>query len=772
MKHCIIFLAAVLLTSPAWSVDWTQWMGPNCDVLSKEQRSQAERMIETEIQRRTAEANSLNRKQWSEITNRQQWENFRDKRIAALRESLGQFPKPPNRLNTRTTQIIEGDGFRIENILYESRPQQWVPGNLYVPAKSAKSKPGILIAHSHHGGKTDRELQDMGMTWARAGCFVLVIDQIGYGERRTHPFKSDSDYSKPYKASRQDYYFRQDTGIQLQLLGDSLMGWMVWDLMRGVDLLLAQDGIDPQRIILFGSVAGGGDPAGVTAALDQRIACCVPFNFGGPQPETQYPLPKDAETSFNYLGGAYWESTRGLRLGGRDGFLHWVIVGSTAPRRLIHAHEFAWDQEHDPVWKRYQKIWGDFYGAPDNLGFAHGKGSLKERPPAASHCNNIGAYHRRMIHPLLERWFGIKVHDEDEYSMPRKPSELLCITAAAAQELKPKSLNELMTIEGQDRINAVRKQLRNMARVENRAYLRKAWEKLLGQITPASAPVVLYKNSGELSGSGVKFERIVLEVEPGIIVPTIILLPAEIREPAPVVICIAQAGKAGFIKQRSDELQRLVQEGVIVVMADVRGTGESFAGDTDLAARLQLFGETLLGQRLRDLRSILAMIRVRKDVDPRRIALWGDSFAPTNTRETNFKVPRNVAEWPRGPEPLGGLLALLGALFEDEIHAVYVAGGLTSYHNILSHFAVLIPHSTAIPGALTAGELSDLVGSIFPRPLRMEAMVDHLNRTATSSELQRIYSGAIQAYASKPEAISYSETRASPATWLLKQLKH
>ena len=34
--------------------------------------------------------------------------------------------------------------------------------------------PGLLIVHSHHRDKTHGELQDMGMTWARAGCLVLV----------------------------------------------------------------------------------------------------------------------------------------------------------------------------------------------------------------------------------------------------------------------------------------------------------------------------------------------------------------------------------------------------------------------------------------------------------------------------------------------------------------------------------------------------------------------------------------------------------------------
>ena len=261
--------------------------------------------------------------------------------------------------------------------------------------------PGLLLSHAHHNPKEQGELQDMGMTWARAGCYVLVPDHLGHGERRQHPFVSAADYAGSFQVGRQDYYFRYDTSLQLYLAGESLMGWMVHDLMTGVDLLLAQPGIDAKRIAILGSVAGGGDPAAVTAALDERITCACPFNFGGPQPETKYPLPADAETSFNYAGGGSWESTRNLYRSAADGFLPWTIVGSIAPRHLIHAHEFAWDGERDPVWKRYQKIW-EFYDATDRMSVAHGHGTLTGQPPDSSHCNNIGAVHRRQIHEAFE----------------------------------------------------------------------------------------------------------------------------------------------------------------------------------------------------------------------------------------------------------------------------------------------------------------------------------------------------------------------------------
>jgi cephalosporin-C deacetylase-like acetyl esterase len=734
------------------------------DVLSKEARQQAAGMIDRDIERRTKEANARNCAEWAAIKNKEQWEKYRDDRIDKLRRSLGDFPAPPAKLDVRVTGTVKGDGFTIENVVYESRPGQWVTGNLYVPAKALPSMPGLILVHAHHRDKPQSELQDMGMTWARAGCQVLVIDQVGYGERHAHPFSSAS--------TRQDYYFRLDSGIQLQLLGDSLMGWFAWDLMRGVDLLLARPGTDPERIIILGAVAGGGDPAGVTAALDKRITGCVPFNFGGPQPETRYPLPDDAETTFNYLGGTYWDSTRGLRLGGRDDFPHWVIVASIAPRYLIHGHEFSWDGEHDPVWKRYQRVWGDFYGAADHLGVAHGKGLLKGQPPEASHCTNIGKFHRKMIHPLFERWFNIKVTEADEYSAPRTREELTCLTEKARADLKPKSLTELMSAVGQERIDKARQRLAGKAPEERRKILRDDWGKLLGPVAPAKVPTVQSRTTDEQPVAGANVERVVLEVEPGIVVPVLVLAPRKLTGRAPVVVGVAQGGKAGFLKERTDEVKRLLDGGVIVVLPDVRGTGETRTGDrTNLSVHVQLFGETMVGQRLRDLRSVLAYLRSRPDVDSKRLALWGDSFAPTNTAETNFQVQRRAEAWPRESEPLGGLLALLGALFEEDVRAVEFSGGLASYHGVLTHFAVLIPHDASVPGALTAGDLADLAGALAPRPLRLEGMVDHRNLALTAAEVQKLYEPAVKGYASTPRALTFGDKRGAAAAWLLEQLR-
>jgi hypothetical protein len=237
---------------------------------------------------------------------------------------------------------------------------------------------------------------------------------------------------------------------------------------------------------------------------------------------------------------------------------------------------------------------------------------------------------------------------------------------------------------------------------------------------------------------------------------------------------VAQSGKSGFLKERSGEIDKLLKAGRVVVLPDLRGTGETQVGTsrgrdssgTDHSVHVQLFGETLLGQRLRDLRAVMAYLRTRSDLASKHITLWGDSFASRNTDKTDFKVPHVSDGWPRHAEPLGGLLALLSALYEDDVRAVYVSGGLLNYRAVLDHFAVLVPHDACVPGALTTGELCDLAGTLAPRPLHMEEMVDHFNRPVSLAKLREEYAPTQKCYASHAKAFSVGERRTSVAAWI------
>ncbi len=742
-------------------------------------------MLARDIRSRRAAANRRETLAWRALKTRADWERFRDVRLQALRSSLGQFPPRPKDLKARVTRTLAGDGFRVENLVFESRPGLVVTANLYLPDPPRKSMPGILICHSHHNPKTQGELQDMGMTWARLGCAVLVMDQLGHGERRQHPFRDAKSYPGAFRPGRQDYYFRYHVGNQLQLVGDSLIGWMVWDLMRGVDLLVSRPGVDGKRIILLGAVAGGGDPAAVTAALDRRIAAVVPFNFGGPQPETTFPLPKDAEDAFNYAGGGSWESTRNLRLSARDGFMPWVIVGAVAPRGLIYAHEFAWDRERDPVWKRLEKIY-DWYGARDRLASVKGRGSVTGKPPESTHCNNIGSVHRRQIYPVLKRWFGIPEPDR-EYTKRRSAEELLCLTPEAVAVFKPRPVHELAAEIGAKRAATSRERLAKLTPVERARRLCEEWARLLGKVDrPANFDATEPRTQ---TVGGVRVEALALSYadkgEAGLVVPMVLLLPQRRKdERLPVVVGVAQAGKVGLLRQHSDVIAALLRGGAAVCLPDLRGTGETSPGGgrgrqsvaTSLSASELMLGRTLLGDRLRDLRLVLTCLRARKDIDGKRMALWGDSLAPVNPPGAALAVPLDAAKSPHQAEPLGGLLALLGALYEPEIRAVYARGGLSGYRALLDSPFVYVPHDVLVPGALTAGDLCDVTAALAPRPLRLEGLVDGRNRRESAEVLKEIYAPARAVYraAEAPDRLTLASEpapAAEVARWLLEQLR-
>jgi hypothetical protein len=274
-------------------------------------------------------------------------------------------------------------------------------------------------------------------------------------------------------------------------------------------------------------------------------------------------------------------------------------------------------------------------------------------------------------------------------------------------------------------------------------------------------------------------------VEPGIVVPLVLLLPPrEADARPPVVLGLAQDGKQAFLKNRSAGIAELLDGGVAVCLVDVRGTGETRPADdsrlysgarTTISASEGLLGQTLVGSRLRDVRSVLRHLRSRGDLDARRVALWGDSFSPPNPEGRDLAVPLGVDDFPDLAEPLGGLLALFGALFEDGVRAVSVRGGLTGYHPLLQSPFCYVPHDALVPGALTAGDLCDVAAALAPRPLRLEGLVDGLNREVASDVLARTQGPVLAAYralGAEPRLqLGGAEAVGPAARWISRQLR-
>ena len=680
---------------------------------------------------------------WSKIDSKETWERFRDERIAALKKSLGSQPAAfPFRVHTGRES--EGDGYRVTNIVFESRPDFWVTANLYAPSKPPDGKsPGIVIIPSHHNPKTQGELQDMGTSLARQGAMVLVPDQLGHGERRQHPFDSDKAYEKPFKVGRQDYWFRYNSAMQLHVVGESLMGWMANDYRRGIDVLIRM-GCDPDRIAVLGSVAGGGDPAAVTAALDPRVKVVAPFNFGGPQPESKYPLPEDAETTFNHLGGGSWESTRNLIDSGSGGFLPWTICASVAPRGLIHSHEFSWDKERDPVWKRYEKIWGFYHSSM--LAAAHGKGTLQGKYPESSHCNNIGPEHRAMLYPVLEKWLKLP-SPIPEFSKRIKSDELIAMTPDLAAKLKPKKLHEVLAKHP------------IQAKVEPRktAHVRMA-PKLKMQTT----------KSGDLQIA--KFETIT--EDDMLKTPVVLLTPSgEPKKHWPVVVAFAARGSAAFQQHRPDAIAELLKQGVSVCLADLPTTGDSAnslgsgrtSGRTSLSATAMMHGDSLAKLRLRALHAVIDDLERIAIFDRQKISigLWADSFSGGNAPESKLDVPMEAEPSPRIAEPVEATLPFRNDYpWSKSVAAIYVRGGMVSVRSTLQSPFLYVPHDLMEPRFLEAGDIDDRAAQLGKIPLRMEMLIDGQNRFVAHGAILTAYPKTQTAYRDRQELLHLSAVTA------------
>jgi len=134
VKEAVVTVVSLLLAvsclRPVYAGDLaTALRDLDMTVLSSDERQASAGMISRDIERRRLLAIQRENMAWSKVKSRDNWERFRDQRLNALRESFGQFPPPPKDLNIETTGRMEGDGYRVETIVFESRPGLWVMAN-------------------------------------------------------------------------------------------------------------------------------------------------------------------------------------------------------------------------------------------------------------------------------------------------------------------------------------------------------------------------------------------------------------------------------------------------------------------------------------------------------------------------------------------------------------------------------------------------------------------------------------------------------------------
>lgn len=190
-------------------------------------------------------------------------------------ESLGGLPPNDTPLNAQITGTIQCDGFRIEKVIFESRPKSYITANLYVPDGVESPRGAVLFVCGHHAfAKHVPEYQAVCRRLVNAGLVVLAQDPIGQGERFSYLDPSDSGALTIGSCCPEHDY----AGTQCLLVGDNLARYFVHDAMRGIDYLMTRPEVDPKKIGVTGN-SGGGTQTSLMMVCDPRIAAAAPGTF-------------------------------------------------------------------------------------------------------------------------------------------------------------------------------------------------------------------------------------------------------------------------------------------------------------------------------------------------------------------------------------------------------------------------------------------------------------------------------------------------------------
>ncbi len=651
------------------------------------------------------------------------WQQYRDSVKKKLTQLIGPLPeKTP--LNPTVTGTIKREDFTVEKVVYQSQPEFYVTAALFIPKDLEGKAPAILYCSGHTAeGFRSATYQNKIINLVKKGFVVLAFDPLGQGERMQYPDESGGKSSIGGPTSEHGY-----VGAQAFITGSSLAKYMIWDGIRSIDYLLSRPEVDPGRIGITGR-SGGGTQSTYIAAFDDRIYAAAPEAY-----ITRLDIllktrgPQDAEQNIAYFADQQLD------------LADFLIARAPKPALIISTTRDFFSiagarETYREVQQAYQAL-----GEPNHLDMSEDDSVHASTPK-----------NREAMYAFFQQHLQNPGDSDDENVELFSPKELwVTASGQVATSLNSRNVFDLNREEATRHAKTI-----EQARTDFNAEKTIRSAKILSGFRPPSPPQEVHF-AGQYHREGYTVQKYLM-VNEAHVNPFLLFVPDE-----PVgneaIVYFHPEGKVAQADP-GQEIEQFVQQGMTVLTADVRGTGELgpgyLRGDAyiDDVSFNQWFGGILVN------RSIVA----RQAAD---MVSMVDYLVAT----ADDKKPAITAVAHRTLAP-----ALLhAAAFTPAIDRTVLIEPLVSYQALVSnemYDARWIYSSVA--GSTSAYDLADLGASLTPRPLLIVNPLDHQFNPVSSTDFDQDWDWVEDRYESTENfkvVFSDTENEIKPAQWI-EQLK-
>ena len=631
------------------------------------------RMMQEHLSAKVAAAQKLAELRQAKLTTKAEAEAHVQTLRGLIRESFGPFPERTP-LKPRITKVVERPTYRIENVIFESRPDFLVTGNLYVPKGRKFPLPGVVASCGHSSnGKAADVYQSFAQGLARQGYVVLIFDPIGQGERIQY---LDDTHSKSTVGVGVGEHLLG--GNQQFLIGEFFGSWRAWDGMRALDYLLTREEVDPKHVGITGNSGGG----------------TMTMWLSGIEPRWTMSAPSCAVTTFrrNFDNELPADTEQCPPLALKLGLDHGDFLAAMAPKPVIilAAEQDYFDARGSTeTHQRLKKLWA-LLGAEQNLQLFIGPNEHGYTQP-----------NREAMYGFFNAQTAIAQGNAEPPLTIEKDETLWCTPKGQVEDLGSRTMfsftrslsQELAKTRGQPDAAAVRR--------------------LVDAIVPARPATVpdfeILRAIGGRKYPRANFTTYAVQTEPGVraIVYRIDEKPKYSRPPLGPGRCVLYVShQSSDVELREDPFLKEVlnaEPNVEFYTVDVRGSGDSrpdtcgpnqfltpYGNDYFYAAHLIMLGESYPAQRAFDLLQVIA---------------WLKSFGRT-------EIHLVASGW-------GTIPATLAAVLSDDVQQVTLNHALTSWTSIAETEHYAWPLSSFVPGVLKSFDLPDCYRALAAKNLRM-----------------------------------------------------